>query len=243
MPLGSPTTEVSGYASIYLSDDLARLPVRAVTRPRDNKSDPNLETGTYGLFSTCQIRMRKSIVEKCVGHIFFLTTHRGSRKLCGYYDVGWFAPGPDDDYALAAGRWRFVAPIPVADLPEPLFGLLSFPRNYRGLGQDAVDRLTRLLDDSADRTAAYVDEIRRLEALSLQHTGFRYPTWKRAAGWSWDDAGTYLRDGHRSDRRVRNSAPDDEWVCRACGYAHHSKARLKLCPDCNELATFDPANP
>ena len=51
-------TPATGYLSVYLSEDLSRLPIRAITRPYDNKSDPNIETGTYGLFSTCERAMR-----------------------------------------------------------------------------------------------------------------------------------------------------------------------------------------
>ena len=51
----------TGYLSMYLADNISRLPVRHITRPRDNKSDPNIETGTYGLFSTCEHQMRSGI--------------------------------------------------------------------------------------------------------------------------------------------------------------------------------------
>src|SRR5258708_36321714 len=57
----NPTMPLEGYVSYYLSDDLSGLPVRAVTLLRNNKSDPNLETKTYGLFSTCGHGMRASI--------------------------------------------------------------------------------------------------------------------------------------------------------------------------------------
>ena len=68
-----PAAPATGYASYYLSDELARWPVRAITRIKDNKSDPNLETGTYGLFSTCQREMRSGIVHDPPRYIFFVT--------------------------------------------------------------------------------------------------------------------------------------------------------------------------
>ena len=54
---------------MYLADDLSRLPVRHITRPHDNKSDPNIETGTYGLFSTCENQMRSGIVNRGAQYI------------------------------------------------------------------------------------------------------------------------------------------------------------------------------
>ena len=57
---------------MYLPDDLSRLPVRHITRPHDNKSDPNIETGTYGLFSTCEHQMRSGIVNRGAQYIVFM---------------------------------------------------------------------------------------------------------------------------------------------------------------------------
>ena len=94
----SPLRKQAGagaYLSVYLSSPLARLPVRDITRLGDNKSDPNLETLSYGMFSTCEPRMRTSIVNRSIGEIFFLTNFRGEgRVLTGYYKLGWHRPGP-----------------------------------------------------------------------------------------------------------------------------------------------------
>ena len=62
----------TGYLSMYLADDLSWLPVRHITRPHDNKSDPNIETGTYGLFSTCEHQMRSGIVNRGAQYIVFM---------------------------------------------------------------------------------------------------------------------------------------------------------------------------
>ncbi len=230
-----------GYVSTYLSDSLGRYPVRAVTKPRDNKSDPNIETGTYGMFSTCQIRMRKSIVQKGVPLIFFVSTHRGGRILSGYYEVAWYTPGPDQDYALAAKTWRFVAPI----IAETIIGssqqAVKVRRGYMGLDEQQARQLRRLIDESLDLTATYTREIARLEQLSARHTGYCYPTWGRTDGWSWEDAATYLvAPPTQSSRPVLNKAPGDLWVCNVCSRRSISIARLKRCPHCGAVLTLRP---
>src|SRR4051812_15572618 len=106
--------ESGSYVSVYLSSDLARLPVRDLTRLNDNKSDPNVETGTYGLFSTCEPIMRDSIVSRGISEIFFVTTVEGlGRCLVGRYELGWMVEVGDDDIALAASDMRFISPFPV----------------------------------------------------------------------------------------------------------------------------------
>ncbi len=104
--LGDPWRELSdagrGYLSVYFSEPLARWPVREITRPADNKSDPNIETGTYGLFSTCEPSMRNRIVNDGAATVFFLTTRRKhqGRVVSGYYHVGWYTEGGSSDF-----RW------------------------------------------------------------------------------------------------------------------------------------------
>lgn len=68
-----PNESADSYLSFYLPDELSALPVRGITLPANNKSDPNLETQTYGLFSTCSHVMRASIVARRCPYIFFLT--------------------------------------------------------------------------------------------------------------------------------------------------------------------------
>src|SRR5260370_36520653 len=82
----------AGYLSVYLSEPLARYPVRHVTRPADNKSDPNIETGTFGLFSTCEQQMRAKIVREGRPYLFFVTKYRQKgRAVTGYYRIAWYA--------------------------------------------------------------------------------------------------------------------------------------------------------
>lgn len=242
-PLPNAAGDTVGYVSVYLSDPLARYPVRAVTRPRDNKSDPNLETGTYGLFSTCQVRMRKSIVTKGVRYAFFVTTHgRRARALTGYYDIAWFTPGPDLDFALAARAWRFVVPIPATTLPGHLRKVVELRRGYVGLSVEVADELRQRIESATDITARYVTEIRRLEALSARHTGYRYPTWRREGGWDWTDAPTYLAEpALPATGPVSNRAPDDRWICGVCTQPTINAARLKRCPQCGALGSLRPS--
>jgi hypothetical protein len=234
----------AGYVSVYLSDPVARYPVRAVTKPRDNKSDPNLETGTYGVFSTCQIKMRKSIATKGVPYVFFVTTHRGGeRMLAGYYRVGWYAPGPDADYVLAACSWRFVEPISASSLRGALREAVLVRRGYVGLQEEQAEQMRQLLDARADWTARYVEEIHRLESLSVRYTGYSYPSWTRAAGWSWSDVPTYLVPPAAADADTPpNTAQGGRWLCNACGARSVSEARLKRCGACGAVSTLRPAS-
>ena len=122
-PLSYKNPEV-GHLSIYLADDLSRLPVRHITKPRDNKSDPNIETATYGLFSTCERQMRASIVKEGSRYIFFICNRSGERVVAGYYRLAWKTEGvlhaSKTDYAFAADLVHFVdPPIPISNLPEP----------------------------------------------------------------------------------------------------------------------------
>src|SRR5687768_8784003 len=88
----TPNAGSGGFVSVFYSDPLSRLPVRDVTRPGDNKSDPNLETGTFGLFSTCERSMRSGVRNRQVPWIFFVTSHGAAKRaLVGLYAVGWWA--------------------------------------------------------------------------------------------------------------------------------------------------------
>jgi hypothetical protein len=240
--LRQPVGNAGGFVTVYLSDDIARYPIRAVTKPRDNKSDPNLETGTYGLFSTCQVRMRKSVVQKGVPYIFFVTTHTGhARVLTGMYQIGWYAPGPDRDFALAAESYRFVEPVALGDLPSDLSSALTLRRGYKAVTNTEAKQLAEFLSSRSSLNQRYLDEIARVEQLSIRRTGFRYPTWRRTDGWSWDDAGVYLTTpAVVSSRAVANRSPGDIWQCIACTERIVNKARLKRCPMCGAIGTLRP---
>jgi len=236
-----------GYASVYLSDDLARYPVRGITKVGDNKSDPNIETMTYGLCSTCEATMRTSVVERGIADIFFICNPRGEgRSLTGRYEIGWFAEGPlhrdnQKDYALAAVSARFIDPIPIEGIDQPARSALSTGfRQIKILEPDVRNQLRSLVDDLPDRTDQYIQEVRRLEAFASYHTKFHYPSWQRDEPWTLDDAERYLRKtGKKIADETRNESPSGRWRCVECGATITNVARLKACPACGELATLE----
>jgi hypothetical protein len=237
-----------GYASFYYCDELGAWPVRSITRVMDNKSDPNIETGTYGLFSTCEQKMRSGIVTNRARDIFFISRPRnGPRQISGYYEIGWYTPGAlrrrTRDFALAARTMRFVDPIPLPQLPDGLDRVLGGKwRLTKRLDPEQTARLRAVLDGQADRTDQYVAEIDRLERLNAYHSGYRYPTWRRTEPLSWADAGRYLQEPpHDPDApRVRNSSPTGWWRCTACPARTENAALLKACPHCHNIDTLRP---
>jgi hypothetical protein len=244
-----PLAGADGYVSYYYADELARLPIRAVTKIRDNKSDPNIETGTYGLFSTCQEKMRSGIVRSRPRYIFFITKPRKRpRELAGMYELGWSAPGSfsnrSRDFALAARAVRFVTPVPFGELPGELSGLLD--RRWRldkRIGPGQAEQLAAYLRSKPDRTPEYLAEVERMEQVNEFHSGYRYPTWRRTDPWSWNEADRYLAAGPPvlgSSAKVANSSPSDWWHCDACGEEFENQALLKACPGCGAIATLQP---
>lgn len=237
-----------GYASFYYADDLAALPVRAITRVKDNKSDPNLETGTYGLFSTCQERMRAGIVQHGATHVFFFARPRGNeRHLTGMYELAAWTPGAlgadAGDFALAAKAIRFIAPIPVSDLPVDLARALGTRwRLNKQLTPAQTAELAALVEAKPDITYEYLRETDRLERLNKYYSGFRYPTWQREEPWSWADASSYLRPGETTEggTRINNASPTGWWGCNGCNAAIENAALLKACPRCRQLGTLRP---
>ena len=176
----------------YYSDPLSDIPVREVSHKQDPKPDPNLETLTFGLFSTCARGMRKSIVRQGIELLFFCTSRGGVRVLTGYYRVGWYYKVPHsqpDDYMLAAKKARFVAPgFPLRDLTGYLRGvqLDSQFRTFRYIDGETSERLLLLLKDTPVATSQYISEIHRLEQLALKRDGYVYQN--KSSGFSWDDA-------------------------------------------------------
>ncbi|QGG41311.1 hypothetical protein [Aeromicrobium yanjiei] len=235
----------TGYLSVYFSDPIARWPVRAITRPGDNKSDPNIETGTYGLFSTCEPPMRNRIVKDGAATIFFVTTHkpRAGRSLTGYYKIGWFTEGTqgasNSDYALAASSMRFIKPLPVLEVPAELREICASPfRQMRPTSVQHTSALVELIDQADDRTSDYLQEVERLETFALDQCGYAYPSWGRQSGFSWDEAPAFYKDGDVP--RIPNSSRSNSWRCQECNYVVQNRALLKMCPICNHVGSLVP---
>jgi len=230
------------YVSVYLSSPLARLPVRDVLRLDDNKSDPNLETFTYGLFSTCEPTMRRSIASRGIGEIFFVTAVEGiGRAVVGWYELGWVAEVDAKDFAFAAQRARFFDPVAVGQIMGKAGRELQRPlRNYKIVDQQIADDLRSLVDASDDRTADYLFEIDRLERMSLSRTGYRYPSWDRVDPFSWDAATPYLADTDDASAGP-NTSSSGAWVCSKCASLIRNEARLKVCNVCQSRGTLGPA--
>ena len=259
-PPGPPWTPLveaeppTGYLSVFYSDDLSPLAVRHVTRPGDCKSDPNLETGTFGLFSTCEPTMRSAVIHKRTSYLFFVASRReaGCRVLVGLYHLAWWCAGPLNgarpDVCLAADHMRFVhPPVRLRDLPEPSRSVAM--RQFRTccpVDHRVTAQLMQVLVARAVRTADYATEIDRLERFNAFHTGFRYPGWKQMEPFTWDLAPQFLRPPHPNvlgrQRVVLNTSQTGAWRCVACGAVSMNRSRLRRCPECKELATLEPVS-
>jgi hypothetical protein len=245
----TPGAAGGGYLFVYYSDDLSRLPVRFVTKPGDNKSDPNLETCTFGLFSTCGRSMRSGIVARSFPHVFFLTRKNAGRVLAGYYHMRWYASGvfgAGTDFCLAADEVRFLdPPIPVSELRQVAGLDLAAPfRGTRLLSPRQCSRLIRRVRSRPDHTRRYLEEIDRLERFHLRYGGFRYPGWKQVQKFSWALAGAqYLHKPSASllASGKRNNSTSGRWACAACSAQITNTSLLKRCPECGELASLNPA--
>jgi hypothetical protein len=250
----------SGYLSYFFSDSLSRLPVRAVTRfvgkRYDNKSDPNIETGTYGLFSTCERSMRVGVVTHHRPYLFFVTRVAGVRALAGYYRIGWWTSGPaiaayktgetqPPDMMLAATEGRFV--IPAIDLAQVAAeaddpSLATWFRLFKSLDPRQTERLLAVVNARPDRTADLIEEVHRLERLNLHHTGARYPGWGQKEGFDWVLARLWLEAVASAPVATAPPYVDKRaikyWRCMQCGSRADNVAPLKRCPSCHAFGSL-----
>lgn len=241
-----PKRNGEGYLSIYYSDDLSALPVRFVTKPGDNKSDPNLETLTYGLFSTCSPSMRSGLVKRNAQYIFFATLRSGRRVLAGFYNVRWYAVANSprkNDYYLAAESAHFVQNAPSLAQVDRACGTKTNRRFRTTLRLDATEcaRIRRYLKRFPNALGSYLAEIDRLERFSLSRCGYRYPSWKRKDKFDWSAAAPHLATPKKVKTKVVNASPSGQWRCSACPAITINKALLRQCPNCGAIATLRPA--
>jgi hypothetical protein len=235
-----------GYLSIYLSDSLARYPVRDITRINDNKSDPNIETLTYGLFSTCEDKMRHGVVRDGRPWLFFVTQIKNKgRCVAGMYEIGWHADGPlapgARDDALAAVGSRWIDPIPASEIGGSLGELVRKRfRPYMGIDAAHTAELRALIASKPDRSAGYLSEISRLERFNAAFTGFTYPIWERGEPFTAQEAEPYLTPRDGGGEAAKNTSPTGRWRCVECGATNIGAARQKLCPACRAPGTLVP---
>jgi hypothetical protein len=188
IPLSSRSGNKAAF-SFYYSDPFSILPVREVSHKNDPKADPNIETFTHGLFSTCDRGMRATIVREGINLLFFCTNRKDGRVLTGYYRIGWYYELPHstlDDYMLAAEEGKFVSPgFPLQDLTGYLYGVRLDKRfrTFRYLDGETAGRLLRLLNDTPDATVQYISEIHRLEQLTSEKEGYVYQNKYTHFGW------------------------------------------------------------
>lgn len=253
VPPAAPWTEIvrkpkaQGAISYYYSDDLARLPVRAVTKPDDNKADPNLETLSYGLFSTCQKGLRSAFVKKGRQHLFFVTAQNGVRVLTGYYSVKWYAPLPaagPGDFALAADAAHFLSkPLTLSEIDAACSTNLNhWFRTSLLVEEDECQRVLAFIQKQPDARAEYLQEIDRLEHFNKSRGGFRYIGRQLNEPFSWNAAAPYLlqKPAAADSPQVANtnSSLSGWWMCEECGEDVLNKALLRACPNCHKVGTL-----
>lgn len=242
------TEPPTGYLAFYYSDDLSALPVRHVTRPGDPKSDPNLETGTFGLFSTCEPGVRSAIVNRGARYLFFLTSRARARVFAGFYRVAWWCGEPrgaSRDVRLAADQVHFVAePIPVVDLPEPARSSASRQmRNCRPIDAEITQQLLMAIGQRPDATAEYLVEIERLERFNAYRTSVRYPGWGQNQPFTWNLAEDFLDElqagSAPGEASVKNQSKTQLWRCPSCHEVRKNQSRLRRCPACKQVVTLE----
>jgi hypothetical protein len=265
----------TGRLIYHYSADFARLPCRDVTkladtispdgvRRADNKSDPNLETLTFGMWSTCDQQYRQTIGDQAGRYLFFRTNWPTPNHpvLTGFYYVGWYLdswyvapPGRSrgarvvTDRFLAAQEAHFVAkPIPIADAAD-LIGYDSADLRRRSVIEfepnDAA-ALRNLLLEQPDHTKAFLDEIRRLEYCNLASTGRRYVNWDRTQGFSWllakpcVDLAARPRPSNVVQAAWGHGVKNGVWACDGCQRTIASPRPIKLCSQCSDGGCFLP---
>ena len=238
----------TGYLSMYYADDLSRLPVRHISRPRDNKSDPNIETGSYGLFSTCERQMRSGIVKRGAQYIIFMCSWGGRRVVTGYYRLAWRAPGTlhsptRPDFVLAADVVHFVKPpIPVAELPEDVAAAAGTGfRLVKRIDNAQTQELVSILSERPNALPEYLTEIDRLERFQSFHSGYRYVSWQQQEPFTWDMASRYLEPS-TGINVAPNKSDTGTWRCTvaACTQFVINQALLKRCPFCGSMGSLQP---
>jgi len=192
----------TGWLVYYYSHQKTSLPVRHVQKSWDEKVDPNLETMTYGLFTTCSFVMRYQALQNRDKYLFFFTYRNHRRVITGYYELGWYVKTGfinhgkkvvyhDSDIAFKARKLHFVEHGITLDERDGMnWNEVKVAANkIEGFGQRRPQRVGELearwikreLDSETDITSDYVGQIKHLENENLAKYGFRYPTLQQGA--------------------------------------------------------------
>lgn len=255
-----PNADAPSYLCFYYSSILSARPVRDVNRivpvghsyVADCKVDPNWETKTFGLFSTCQQDVRKGVVKNRSPYLFFFGNRvigRAERGITGFYQLRWYAHGGtnEGDYCLAAETCHFVErPLSFEEVNRNIGTNLSNrrPRLSMKVAPEQTRRLIGMLMKQQDITSEYIADIRRLERLNARASGgLTYMNFRRRDSYSWRAAAEVKGLGIPSTRqKIRNSGSQDTWLCEHCGEISLSYSRLKLCPACGAHGTLAQKN-
>lgn len=208
--------EITAHIAYYYSDQKADLPVRGVRKYRDNKADPNIETKTYGLFTTCMPPARKNMVLNGNWYIFFFTNRGKQRMFTGYYELDKYlitgitprnkkSSYKFADYALLAKKIHFVrngVPL-LGDLWDPIpddsttdDGIIGYgPRDSKPISSTFAKQLKQKLDEQEDISTEYIEEIHRMEKENQEKSEakFKYPSWERKNGFANKDFAGFLK--------------------------------------------------
>lgn len=248
--------KASSYLCFYYSSPFSSLPVRDVNRvasysgayAADNKVDPNWETKTFGLFSTCQDGIRRGIVKGRAPYIFFFGNHvidGTKRGVTGYYRLKWYADGGthDGDFCLAADKTHFVErPLSFEFLNMELavHWTNRAPRLALKVPPDKALHLVELIERQPDCTESYIKEVQRLELVNARNSGgLKYINFSRRDSYSWKAASEITSLGIPSKRkRTKNLETVSEWACELCQATIRSASPLKICPACGAHASL-----
>lgn len=252
-----PNPAASSYLCFYYTTRFSSYPIRDVNRivpagqgkfVADCKVDPNWETATFGLFSTCQASIRCGAVNRHAPYLFFFGDHAtesGGRGVTGYYRLRWYAHGGTykGDFCLAADKTHFVQrAIAFSDVNDEIGTHLSnrVPRLAKTLSPNEAHGLVAMLETQPDATNAYVAEVRRLEEINARNSGgLRYVNFSRRESYTWNSVSSIRSLGVASDQnRQKNSGPSNTLYCVSCQATVPSKSLLKLCPVCQGHGTL-----
>lgn len=198
--------DAQSYLTFYYSEDeISKYPVREVTKVNDNKSDPNLETMSYGLCSTCTRDIRSGLVKNNRPYLFFCTNFKGERYLSGYYHIGWYSLGPPlltnyrngsirDDFRLVADEMKWIYPPISFETVADEIGFNGILTGFRKklVSPETTEALLDLFESREDYSQQYLNEIRRLELINKRYHKYRYPTWERESRFDWESVQNYV---------------------------------------------------